>query len=195
MSRLEKAFKLFDDYNKQDPNILSWNGLQFPAEYFYALQLHEWVKKLEPAAGEALLLASRSQHIGRWQIPRENYPMNKAGYLTWRMTLAKFHADTAASLMKEAGYEEELIAEVQHIILKKNLKSDHAVQVMENALCLVFLEFQYHDFIINHDDDKVIRIIQKSWRKMTEPGRAAALKLHFDARGKSLIVQALGEGR
>lgn len=195
MSRLEKAFKLFDDYNKQDPHILSWNGQQFPAEYFYALQLHEWVKKLEPAAGEALLLASRSQHIGRWKIPRESYPMNKAGYLNWRMTLAKFHADTTASLMKEAGYEEEMIAEVQHIILKKNLKSDHAVQVMENALCLVFLEFQYHDFIINHDDEKVIRIIQKSWRKMTEPGRAAALKLDFDARAKSLMLQALAEGK
>ena len=195
MSRLEKAFKLFDDYNKQDPHILSWNGQQFPAEYFYALQLHAWVKKLEPAAGEALLLASRSQHIGRWKIPRENYPMNKAGYLNWRMTLAKFHADTSASLMKEAGYEEEMIAEVQHIILKKNLKSDYAVQVMENALCLVFLEFQYKDFIINHDDEKVIRIIQKSWRKMTEPGREAALKLDFDARGKSLMLQALAEGK
>ena len=194
MSRLEKAFKLFDDFNKQDPHILSWNGEQFAAEYFYALQLHDWVKKLEPSAGEALLLASRSQHIGRWKIPRENYPMNKAGYLNWRMTLAKFHSDTARALMKEAGYEEETIADVQHIILKKNLKADHAVQAMENALCLVFLEFQYHDFILNHDDEKVIRIIQKSWRKMSEPGREAALKLRYDERGKKLILQALGEG-
>ena len=195
MSRLEKAFQLFDDYNKQDPHILKWNGQEYPAEYFYAVQLHEWVKKLEPSAGEPLLLASRSQHIGRWTIPRESYPMNKAGYLNWRMTLAKFHADTAGSLMKEAGYDEEMIADVQHIILKKNLKLDHAVQVMENALCLVFLEFQYHEFILSHDDEKVIRIVQKSWKKMSEPGREAALKLDFDARGKSLILQALGEAK
>jgi hypothetical protein len=195
MSRLEKAFQLFDDYNKQDPHILKWNGQEYPAEYFYAIQLHEWVKKFEPSAGESLLLASRSQHIGRWKIPRENYPMNKPGYLNWRTTLAKFHADTAGALMKEAGYDEAMIEDVQHIILKRNLKFDHAVQVMENALCLVFLEFQYHDFILEHEDEKVIRIIQKSWKKMTEPGREAALKLKYNERGKSLIVKALGESK
>ena len=195
MSRIEKAFQLFDDYNKQDPHILNWNGKQYPAEYFYAIKLHEWVIKFEPSASEPLLLASRCQHIGRWKIPRENYPMTKPGYLNWRTTLAKFHADTAGALMKEAGYEEAIIEDVQHIILKRNLKFDHAVQVMENALCLVFLEFQYEDFIRDHEDEKVIRIVQKSWKKMSEPGREAALKLNYDDRGKTLIIRALGESK
>src|SRR5687768_13609182 len=114
MSKFEKALELFDSYNRQDPNVVTWEGKDYPAEYFYALQLYEWVRKLEPAAGEALLLASRSQHIGRWTIPRESYPMNKAGYLNWRSTLAKFHADTAGKLMKEAGYDDDVIRDVQH---------------------------------------------------------------------------------
>ena len=80
MSKLDKAFKLFDEYNKQDPHVITWNGIDYPAEYFYALQLYNWVKKLAPNASETLLLASRAQHIGRWKISRDTYPSGKAGY-------------------------------------------------------------------------------------------------------------------
>ncbi|HXL55798.1 MAG TPA: DUF4202 domain-containing protein, partial [Chitinophagaceae bacterium] len=147
MNKLDKAFELFDSYNKQDSHIIKWNGVEYATEYFYALQLYEWIKKLEPNAGEALLLASRSQHIGRWKIPRDEYPKGKAGYYKWRTELAKFHANTAGELMHEAGYGNDAIKAAQHIILKENIRRDEEVQAMENALCLVFLEFQYEDFI------------------------------------------------
>jgi Domain of unknown function (DUF4202) len=191
MSKLDNAFEKFDSYNKEDPNKLVWNDIEYPAEYFYAIALYNWVRKLEPAASEALQLASRSQHIGRWKIPRASFPRNKAGYLNWRTTLARFHAETAGELMKEVDYDEETISTVKHIILKQNIKTDHEVQVMENALCLVFLEFQYKDFLSNHDEEKVIRIIRKSWNKMSQPGRDAALKLDYDIKGKALLESAL----
>ena len=192
MSNSEHAFILFDAYNKQDPHQVVWDGETYPAEYFYAIQLFKWVKKLEPAASELLLLASRAQHIGRWKTPRDKYPAGKAGYLSWRKDLAKFHAKTAGELMLQAGYGAHEINGVKHIILKENLKFNHEVQVMENALCLVFLEFQYDDFIMKHDDEKVIRILKKSWLKMTTPGREAALGLSFSHRGKELIMKAIG---
>ena len=192
MHKSEKAFALFDDYNKQDPHKIIYDGEIYAAEYFYALQLYNWVKKLEPSAGEALLLASRAQHIGRWKTPRTEYPAGKAGYLTWRKDVKKFHAQTAGELMLQAGYEESEVNAVKHIILKENLKFDNEVQVMENALCLVFLEFQYEDFLKKHDDNNlVIRILRKTWVKMSEPGRDAALLLNYNARGKELIVKAL----
>ena len=191
--RIEKVFNLFDDYNKQDPNIITWDAIAYPAEYFYAMQLYEWVKKLEPQAGEDLLLASRCQHIGRWKIPRNQYPSGKAGYYNWRNDLAKFHADEAGRLLSEAGYQEEEINAVRHILLKENLRKDEVVQVMENALCLVFLQFQYEDFITKHDDQMVIRILQKTWRKMTGSGKEAALSLDFGEKGKALLMLALGD--
>jgi len=192
MTKPEKALQLFDEYNRHDPHKITWNGEEYAAEYFYALQLYNWVKKLEPNAGEHLLLASRAQHIGRWKTPRTNYPDGKAGYLTWRKDLAKFHAQTAGELMLQAGYDEQDIKAVQHIILKENLKFDNEVQVMENALCLVFLEFQYGDFLAKHSDDNmIIRILRKTWLKMTEPGRQAALQLAYTQRGKDLIEKAL----
>ena len=187
MNKLEKAFKLFDDYNKQDPHTLVWQSKEYPAEYFYALQLYNWVTKLDPGASEALLLASRCQHLGRWKTPRAMYPSGKAGYLRWRSDLAKFHASEAENLLQEAGYGQQEIQDVQHIILKENLKADQDVQTMENALCLVFLEFQLEDFIKRHDDEKLIRIIQKSWKKMSEPGRVAARSLAYSPKARTLI--------
>jgi hypothetical protein len=191
MSKMEKALALFDAFNQQDPHTITWNGTTYPAEYFYALQLHNWVKKLQPDATEALLLASRSQHIGRWLTPREQYPAGKPGYYKWRTDLAKFHADKAGELMLEAGYNEEEVKEVQHIILKQGLRSDAEVQVMENALCLVFLQFQYEDFLEKHDENMMTRILRKTWNKMTQPGRDAALTLSFSEKGKELIDKAL----
>jgi len=191
--RMQLAFAGFDEYNKRDPKVITTEGEgTVPEEYFFALQLYNWVKKLEPQASEALLLASRCQHIGRWESPRESYPEGKAGYLNWRSNLAKYHAYVAAGIMGEAGYNEPEIEEVQRILLKKQLKTDPEVQVMENALCLVFLEFQFEDFSEKHDEAKIIRILQKTWGKMTGPGREAALSLNYSEKAMSLLKKALG---
>lgn len=191
MSKLSKAFQLFDDYNKQDPHSMVWDGTEYAAEYFYALQLYNWVTKLTGNTNETLLLASRCQHIGRWKIPRDQYPTGKAGYLRWRSDLAKFHASEAGQLLKEAGYTDQEIRDVQRIVLKQNLKLDKDVQVMEDALCMVFLEFQLEDFIKKHDDDKLIRILQRSWKKMSEKGRHVALTLNYSSKAKELLEKAL----
>lgn len=191
MDKLQKAFALFDAYNRQDPNTLTWQGTNYPSEYFYAIELYNWVLKLEPNASEAVLLASRCQHIGRWTIPRDSYPDGKTGYLNWRSDLAKFHAATAAAMMLEAGYDEQEVDEVKRIILKQKIKLDPEVQLMENALCLVFLQFQFEDFIQKHDDDKLIHIIKKTWNKMSQPGRDAALTLKYSDKALGLIKKAL----
>ena len=192
MDNLQRAFQLFDDYNRQDINVLTFEGQEYPEEYFYALNVNSWVVKLEPHASEALLLASRCQHIGRWEVPRTLYPEGKAGYLRWRSDLAKYHAEKATELLFEAGYNDlQLIERVQQIILKKQIKTDHEVQVMEDALCLVFLQYEFEDFIKKHDDVKLIRILQKTWNKMSQQGRDAALSLTYNEKGKDLLERAL----
>jgi hypothetical protein len=191
MTRLEKAFALFDAYNRQDPHQITEGGTTYPAEYFYAQQLHHWVTTLYPEAGEALLLASRCQHIGRWEIPREKYPEGKAGYLRWRQALSVLHAQKAGELLAEAGYTSEEIEPVQAIVRKSHLHQNPDSQAMENALCLVFFAYQYEDFRQGQSDDTVVRILKKTWKKMSEPGRAAALKLSYSEKGKALLDEAL----
>jgi hypothetical protein len=193
MSKLEQAFQLFDDYNRQDPRSMQWEGATYPQEYFYALKLYEWILKLDRDASEELLLASRSQHIGRWEIPRESYPDGREPYLKWRKDLALHHADVTARLMRESGYTEEMIERVSQIVLKKRIKVDADVQTMENALCLVFLEFQFEDFRKKYvnEPDKMVNILRKSLLKMDAHGHNFALRLSYSDDGLNLISQAL----
>jgi len=191
MNRLERAFELFDEYNKQCPEQISWNDQIYPAEFFYAVELYNWVKKLQPEANEFLLLASRSQHIGRWEIARTQYPEGRTGYLNWRSDLGKFHASKAGELLEQAGYSAEEIERVQQIIRKQRLKLDADVQVIENALCLVFLEFQFDDLISKLSEEKMINVLRKTWKKMSEEGHNAALKLQYSPLASELISKAL----
>ncbi len=191
MTKLTQAFELFDTYNQQDPTSFIWEGISYPQEYFMALKLHEWVEKLMPEASEPLLLASRSQHIGRWTVARSSYPEGKVGYLTWRKDLGKFHAKTAGELMAQVGYDAEAIERTQQIILKQRIKQDAEVQTIENALCLVFLEYQYEAFHPKHEADKVIDILKKSLLKMDAHGHSFALKLSFSEKGLSYVQEAL----
>jgi hypothetical protein len=191
MDKLQAAIELFDDYNKTDPHVITWDGIAYPQEYFLALKLHEWVVKLAPAAGEELLLASRCQHIGRWEIPRDQYPDGREAYLQWRKDLAKYHAEVATSILNDVGYEEGRIERVRQIILKQKIKVDAEVQVMENALCLVFLQFQYEDFYPKHEPEKLINILKRSLLKMDAHGHQFALSLSYSTEGLHYINEAL----
>jgi hypothetical protein len=195
MNKLETAFQLFDNYNRQDPRAFVWDGVSYPQEYFFAIKLYDWVLKLDPNAGEALLLASRSQHIGRWEMPREDYPEGREAYLKWRKDLAHRHAEITARLMTEAGYSEEMVERVREIILKKRIKVDADVQTMENALCLVFLQFQYEDFRkkYTNEPDKLINILRKSLLKMDAHGHGFALALTYSEGGLELVNKAVAE--
>lgn len=191
MNKLALAFERFDSYNKQDPNEYIWERKASPQEYFLALRLYEYVLHLDPDASEELLLASRSQHIGRWEISRDQFPDGRSGYLEWRKVLAKHHADKASFILGELGYEPDVIERVQKLILKKKIKIDPDVQTLENGLCLVFLKYQYEDFFPKYSVDKMINILRKSLLKMDEKGRAEALNLKYSKEGYKLIQQAL----
>ena len=186
--QFQKAIARFDDENSRDPNLE--NGT--PRELLYAQRLTAWVLKLRPDASEALRLAARCQHICRWEIPRATYEMSRAGYLKWRSDLKKFHAQKAGEILREIGYPEEVIARVQALNLKKNFPTDPEACVLEDALCLVFLEHQFAELAAKTDGEKMITVLQKSWGKMSSAAHAEALKLDYGLREKELLEKALG---
>jgi hypothetical protein len=185
--KFQQAIARFDTENARDPNLE--NGR--PRELLYAERLTGWVLKLCPAASEALRLAARCQHICRWQSPRENYPPTKPGYLKWRADLKKFHAEKSGAILSEVGYDGETIRRVQNLNLKKNFPADAEVRVLEDALCLVFMEFQFAALAAKSDEAKMVNAVKKSWEKMTEAARVEALKLNFGEREKRIIGRAL----
>lgn len=188
--RLQQTLRRFDAYNAADPNVFTWEGQSCPQELFLAQKLHEWVMKLAPDASEPLVLASRCQHIGRWEIARASYPEGRIGYLTWRKALARHHAAIAQQIMQEAGYPQEDCDRVAAILMKQGIKQDPDVQVMENALCLVFLQYQYESFYPAHED-KIVEILRKSLLKMDGAGHQQAMTLTYSDQGMGYIKQAL----
>jgi hypothetical protein len=189
--RFEAALLRFDGENSRDPNSEVADGVSRPREWLYAQRLTKWVLQLCPEASEELRLAARCQHLCRWEIPRQSYPMTRAGYLQWRAALKKFHAQKAGDILRETGYPEEMIRRVQDLNLKSHFPDDPESRVLEDALCLVFLEFQLAGLAAKTDADKTINALQKSWQKMTGPARAEALKLNYGDREKALLERAL----
>lgn len=190
-ARFEAAIRRFDEMNSADPNCEEVQGSHYPREAIYARWLSDWVLKLSPAASEALRLASRCQHLCRWMIPRDSYPMTRAGYLKWREDLKKFHADKAGEVLRELGYEEATIQRVQTLNLKKSFPADPESRVLEDALCLVFLERQLADLAAKTSEDKVINALKKSWGKMTPQARDIAKSLQLGTNEKRLLEAAL----
>jgi hypothetical protein len=190
-TRFREAVRRFDELNAADPNREIVNGTPQPRELANARRLSDWVMTLAPDASEHLRLASRCQHLCRWMVPRASYPMTRAGYHQWRNELKRFHAGKSGEVLRAVGYPEEIIARVSELNLKKNFPADAESRVLEDALCLVFLQFQLADFAVKTDDEKVINALQKSWKKMTESAHEHALKLNYSARERELIERAL----
>lgn len=193
MDRLQQAIERFDAENAKDPRReVEGDGNEYPVELLYHQRLSNWVKKLRPDAPEHLTLAARCQHIRRWDIPRSEYPMGKKGYYAWRTTLYKHHADIAEKILRDVGYDEDTTQRVRALLLKKNIKGDADSQSLEDAVCLTFLENGFADFARRHDEQKLIGILQKTWKKMSEQGHEAALKLEMSDEARELVEKALG---
>lgn len=191
-ARFEEAARRFAAISTQDPaREKDEHGAEQPRERLQAERLAHWVERLAPAASEALRLAALCQHVGRFQVPRSTYPDGRVGYLKWRTELARRHAETAARVLSEVGYDEALIQNVRHIVLKQNLRHDPEVAVMEDALCLAFLEYELEEFCARHDDEKLVSIVQKTWKKMSPAGHAAALALPLSERAARIVKLAL----
>jgi hypothetical protein len=191
VARYDRAIAAFDAANARDPTVLTVNGVERPKELVFAERLSAWVARLEPDASEPLRLAARCQHLRRWEIPRTSYPDGRIGYLEWRKELSRFHARSAAAILTAEGYDATTIEHVSRINQKKSMKLDADVQVMEDALCLSFLEFEFAEFAAKHADDKIVDIVQKTWRKMSDRAHQVALTLPFEGHAKTLVLRAL----
>lgn len=180
--RFDAALEKIDAANAADPN---------GSEILYSHRMTDWLNRMYPDASEALRLAARAQHIRRWEIPRNSFPMDRAGYHRWRTTLYTFHADAAEKILREVGYDDATIARVRSFLRKERLKTDPETQALEDVICLVFLENYFADFATEHDEEKIIVILRRTWAKMSEVGHAAALKLDLPESAQRLIERAL----
>ncbi len=190
-TRFETAIALIDKKNAEDVNTYQVDVLEYPKELLYSQRMSRKLLQFEPNASKALQIAARAQHICRWKIARKDYPMDRVGYLKWRETLKKMHANLTADILKQVGYDEQFVDRVKLIILKKLIKKNEESQTLEDTICLVFLDYYFEEFAAKHNDEKLIDILKKTWIKMSDKGHEVALKLPFSEKSLSLIKQAI----
>jgi len=191
---LTAILEAIDAANTADPNLEITGGESVPKELLYGRRMSAWLARLRPDAGAALQIAARAQHIRRWEHPRDEYPMDRRGYLAWRRALYTFHAEKAGAIMAEHGAAPELIERVSFLLHKSKLHDDPDTQALEDAACLVFLEFHIGEFAGKTDREKMLNIIRKTWKKMSEAGHEQALKLQCPPEVSAMLGEALGNG-
>ena len=190
-TRFETAIALIDKKNAEDPNTYKVAGLEYAKELLYSQRMTRKLLQFEPNTSKALQIAARAQHICRWKIERKEYPMDRVGYLKWRETLKKMHADLTVEILQQVGFDEQFQDRVKKIILKKLIKKNEESQTLEDTICLVFLDYYFDEFAAKHNDEKVIDILKKTWVKMSDKGQAAALKIPFSDKSLALVKQAI----
>ncbi len=192
-NKFSVAIAKIDEANAADPHRESFDGQEFPKEVLYSTRMSSWLNRLEPDASEALRLAAHGQHICRWTIPRGDFPMDRAGYHRWRSTCQKMHAEKLGSILREVGYDDETVARVQSLVRKERMKLDPEAQLLEDVVCLVFLENYFAEFAKDHDEAKLIDIVRKTWSKMSDRGHQAALLLALQPETRKIVERALSQ--
>ena len=193
MSRLTKAIARIDAANRQDPNTVEIDGTRIPAELIYGERMSAMLARVYPDASELLQIAVRAQHIRRWEIPRDSYPMDRPGYLRWRKELGRKHAEWTSDILETTGYNADEIARVGTLLRKENLRRDAETQALEDIAALVFLAHYADDFAAKHPPEKVVTILVKTLAKMSAHGHEAASSLDLSPGVRSALEAAVAQ--
>ncbi len=164
-----------------------------PAELIYADRMEAWVIKLVDDATPLLRLAARCQHLERWSVPRDTYPMDKPGYLKWRQGLYVKQAERARELLVGASVSAAEAEEVATWVSKKGLKTNPGTQALEDAAVLVFLENEIGAFAAQHAEyprEKFVHILSKTWAKLSPKAQDLACQLDLTPEIAELISEA-----
>jgi uncharacterized protein DUF4202 len=174
------ALNAIDQANKGDPNQEQVDGQWLPKEYAYSLHMTRWLFELEPMPSPRMQVACRAQHIERWTMPRSDFPEGRKAYYQWRQACGRMHGRRAAEIMEQCGFPEDECQRVETILTKRELRQDEDTQLLEDVACMVFLERYFADFYeqkVDYDREKWLRIVRRTWGKMSHRGHEAALKL------------------
>ena len=192
--KLAATLDAIDKANAQDPNKVTVEGAEKPAELVYGQRMSAWLDKVEPEASTELQIAVRAQHLERFKRPRDDYPMDRAGYRAWRTDAAKYHARRVGEIMAEQGYDSDAIERVRTIVRKENIKSDPEAQALEDCAALVFMAHYLDDFLDkygHYDEEKLVKIFKRTWKKMSADGHDLALQLELPAGVEPILEKAL----
>ncbi|MCP1673064.1 hypothetical protein J2T57_000156 [Natronocella acetinitrilica] len=190
-NRFDQALQALDALHAADPKEVAAGAQTLPLELWHAQRMSAWLERIRPDASETLRLAVRGQHLQRWRVPRSDYPAGRQGYLSWRRDQGQRAGETTAALMRDAGYDPTDAERAAALIRKEGLGTDADTQSLEDCACLVFLENYFADFSRRVDHAHMVRILRKTWRKMSPQAHELALALSMPDDARRLVEEAV----
>jgi hypothetical protein len=190
-SELTAAFAAIDAANAADPNIIEWRDEPWPRAQLQGVLATEWLESLDPGASDEVFLAARAHHVRRWAIARTSYPEGRVGYLRWRRALKEVHAEVVADILPPAGISSGTVARVQALVRKEGLGHDPETQLVEDAICLTFIETQFEELAARLDHDRLVTAVQKTVEKMSDNAVALVARTRISAAARAALDDAL----
>ena len=192
-SELTAAFAAIDAANAVDPNIIEWRDERWPRAQLQGVLATEWAETIDPRSSDEVLLAARAHHVRRWSIARASYPDGRVGYLRWRRALKEVHAEVVAEILPDAGISSDTIARVQSLVRKEGLGHDPETQLVEDAICLTFLETQFEELAARLDHDRLVTAVQKTVEKMSDQAVALVAQTRISPAARAALDDALSQ--
>ena len=190
-NQYQQALERIDALHAEDPRAVAVDGVELPKELWHARRMSAWLERIQETPDELTRLAVRAQHLQRWKIPRTEYPQGRRGYLAWRREQGRRAGETTAAVMEESGYRPEDASRVATMVRKEGLGRDDAVQAVEDCACLVFLENYFADFLHKVEHDHMVRIVRKTWRKMSARAQELAMTIPLTKEAQRIVADAL----
>jgi hypothetical protein len=157
--------------------------------------LWQYIQQLSPSPSTALRLSAHCQHLRRFAYPRQAFAAGRDGYLAWRTDAARQSANESAAIMRQCDIDEVLVEQVVAILTKQDRRHRADVQTMEDALCLSFLRIDALAFAAKHEQPEVLKILRRTWLKMSQAGHALALAERFPEPLGHILFELANESK
>lgn len=169
----KKACLAIDEVHAEDTNKEIVDGVEMAAELIYSRRMLGVLTEFSVDANFKMKLAVQCQHFERWTIARNLYPMDKKGYYQWRKAVLEYQINRMTEVLSNCGFATNNIHQISDILQNRGKKEHIDGQVLEDVACIVFVEWYLPAFAEKHDPEKVIDIVKKTTKKISEEGMIA----------------------
>ena len=182
-----KASRAIERIHETDPNLLTENAASIAAEKLYSRRMLSVLDLVQTNSPYSLKIAAQCQHLKRWGVPRSEYPYDRRGYHLWRRAVMEYQVELTRQVLNESEIEESEIVVILDALKDQGNKSNINATIIMDTACLVFLKWHLVPFSAKHESVKVIDILRKTMKKMSEKGLQKLNAMEFDEQVKELL--------
>ncbi len=163
------------------------------ADYLHALDTWQWVLRLWPVASAELQVAALFHDVERLVSEADNRAeQHSPDYLTFNQRHTRQGAEMAATMLRDVGFREDEIAQVQHLIEAHERPEEEAeLALLNEADALSFFSLNSAGYLDYFGGEQTTNKIEYSLRRLR---RSALLRLkgvRFRADVERLVVEQL----